>query len=109
MKVGRTTLGYSGSMSVSKSTTCQAAGTIAIASTTQGQGCGRRAGGVTSAIDLPAVSSFPRSAWECPSGRSASPPTAATRSVEDGIPTQSVGTRRETRTGVRFRMTDDRF
>ena len=40
--------------------------------------------------------SFPRSAWECRPGRSASSvdtPTPAPRSGEDGIPTQSVGTR----------------
>src|SRR5688500_2274799 len=45
--------------------------------------------------------SFPRSAWECPPGRSASTPavptTRTTRSVEDGIPTRSVGTRRSGR------------
>jgi protein SCO1/2 len=45
-------------------------------------------------------SSFPRSAWERTSGRSASRPTReagamhATRSVADGVPTPSVGTRR---------------
>ncbi len=44
--------------------------------------------------------SFPRSAWECISGRSASSsaldvdrPARTTRSVADGIPTRSVGTR----------------
>ena len=45
------------------------------------------------------TTSFPRSAWECRPGRSASPDDGqrqTTRSVEDGIPTRSVGTR-ETR------------
>src|SRR4029077_3716760 len=41
--------------------------------------------------------SFPRSAWECRPGRSASVrwghPGPTTRSVEDGIPTRSIGTR----------------
>ena len=55
--------------------------------------------------------SFPRSAWERRPGRSASRPWVGlvasarktTRSVEDGVPTQSVGTRKqEWKTGFRF-------
>ncbi len=53
------------------------------------------------------VNSFPRSAWECRPRRSASvSPSAAplgTRSVQDGIPTQSVGTSEE-RTVPAFRV-----
>jgi hypothetical protein len=40
--------------------------------------------------------SFPSSAWECRPGRSAAPPPRrrkTTQSVEDGIPTRSMGTR----------------
>src|SRR5262249_40023229 len=41
------------------------------------------------------TSSFPRAAWECRPGRSAASGVAgwATQSVEDGIPTGTVGTR----------------
>ena len=41
--------------------------------------------------------SFPRSPWECRLGRSAARATRTTRSVADGIPTRSVGTRRKRR------------
>jgi hypothetical protein len=48
--------------------------------------------------------SFPCSAWECRPGRSASSQGAgiATRSVEDGIPTETVGTRRSTSACIIF-------